>query len=91
MTFDDMEIDRPILIDWVDSSSTRGWLRMDEINPNPSTICSIGFLVFHSMDTVVIAQSRQPNQAVGYAEALSIPKVAITSWRFLSVPNESVS
>lgn len=70
---------KKVLIEWVDSSSIRGWRHDSEMTDSfaePAKIQSIGYLLKDTKDFVTITTSVSENG--GIMDPLSIPKVAIT-------------
>lgn len=65
-------------IDWVDSSSLRGWQRRDA-GHSPSCIMTVGLVVGETKDAVTVSHSISEDSNV--PDALSIPKVAIVRRR----------
>ena len=69
---------RPVMIEWIDSSSTGGWGNLKE--PSNMRCISVGHLVSRSKDRVTLAMSRSP-WADGHH--LEIPNFAIKRIRKL--------
>lgn len=72
------------IIDWIDSSTIRGWQHADD-KPvgyyEPTKIQSVGYLVEDTKDFVTLTTSLSENG--GIIDPLSIPKVAIIKKRVL--------
>lgn len=75
---------KKVLIEWVDSSSIRGWRHESEMTDSlaePCKIKSIGYLIKDHKDFVTIATSLSENGSM--IDPLSIPKCAIIKKRFI--------
>ena len=70
-----------VIVDWVDSVTCGGWRGEDE---KTDMHCqTIGYLVEKCKDRIIICQSVAACNSRG--EHIEIPKVAITSMRYLKI------
>lgn len=77
-------------IEWVDSSTTRGWQRPDDFTgPIGMSFClSIGYLSKYTKTEVQVVQSRhdnakQPDVREFWADAITIPRACVKKIRVL--------
>ncbi len=71
---------RTIMVDWVDSSSTRGWHPIDEVI-ELSRCVSVGFLMREDNEAIYLAGALADDEL--QSEMTVIPKTCIRKWRVL--------
>ena len=71
---------RIVLVSWIDSCSTTGW--HSNLNPDPATCESIGWLVHSGTKTIMLAASRDCGSSAR-GDHITIPRACVTHIRTL--------
>lgn len=66
-----------VRIGWVDSASSHGWLDIEQISPEATMCETVGYFVFRSEHTTVVAQNRGFGKATAFGNYVSIPNCCI--------------
>ena len=72
-----------VLVEWRDSAVQYGWQHADHFDGEIEKCQSVGFLLKETPDSVVLLLSR--SNTGNWAEGITIPKLAITRMRKLTV------
>ena len=75
-----------VIVEWVDSSFSEGWVGKDEFDYGISYITSVGYLVHETKEFISIALNVGNNGQI--SDVMNIPKVAILSITDLKLGNK---
>lgn len=85
-----------LYVEWIDSSGPRegGWIPMENYDPKPLYIQSVGFLWIDGKDAITLIAHQpkedQPSAVDQGKGIITIPKVAIVSLEKLEIPSQTV-
>ena len=72
-----------VLVEWIDSSTEYGWLKVESFDTSVVKCQSVGFLIKETDDAIVVTLSRSDSGRC--ADAITIPKCSIKRIRYLKV------
>lgn len=79
-----------MLVEWLDSRSGEGWVRLDELEGTVAKCRSVGWIVAKDIDSLTLAShvSNNPEQCCG---DMTIPRRAILKVIALNIPKRGAT